>query len=128
MMEKRGQTWSLETYLAIAIFLTALIFFYSLTTVERFSSNVAVEVERVGKSLITSEQLKDGQLSQGELAYFVNMSCDDLKVLFHTNNELCIYFKDAQGNLITNASRIVYGIGCDSINISGKRCGTVEMP
>jgi hypothetical protein len=125
MGEKRGQSWSIETYLAIAIFLTALIFFYSLTTVDRFSSNVAVEVERVGKALITGDELKDGKLTENELAYLVNMSCDDIKTMFHTNNEICIYFKDPEGNLITNASGTVFGIGCGSINISGQPCGTV---
>jgi uncharacterized protein (UPF0333 family) len=126
MLQKRGQTWSLETYLAIGIFLIAIIFFYSLSTIGNFRSNVTAEVEEIGEQLINSEQLGDGQLTNEELLYFVNLNCTALKQLFNTNQEICIYLKDSEGNLIENASHVIHGIGCPGVNISGRLCGEVQ--
>lgn len=123
MSKKRGQTWSIETYLAIGVFLIAIIFFYSLTTMNNISSNVEVEVEEIAHSLMGSTELRDGILTQDELNHFINMSCSDLQHAFDTNKYLCIYIKDQDGYLINNGTNAIYGFGCPDINISGRRCG-----
>ncbi len=126
MFRKRGQSWSIETYIAIAIFLIAIIFFYGLITTKNYNSNIGVEVEKISKEFMAGKELQDGQLSEQELQSLLNMSCDDLKKRFGTNKEICIYFKDTDGNLITNGTHTVFGIGCPGINISGRDCGSVE--
>jgi len=123
MLKKRGQTWSIETYLAIGIFLIAIIFFYSLTTMNTVKSNVEVEVEEIGRSLMGSIELRDGILTQDELNHFINMSCSDLQHEFDTNKYMCIYIKDQDGFLINNGTNAIYGFGCPDINISGIQCG-----
>ena len=127
MCRKRGQTWSIETYVAIAVFLIAIIFFYGITTAKTYRTNIDVEVEKVGRSLMNSEELRDSQISETELQMLLNMTCDDLKSRYGTNREICIYFKDSDGNLITNGTHTVFGIGCPGINISGRDCGTIEI-
>lgn len=124
MRKKRGQTWSLETYLAIGIFLIAFIFFYSLTTLNTARTNIGVEVEEIGRKIMSTPQLEDGTLTNEELMELFNMDCDQLKDMFDTNREICIYIQDSEGNLISNGSHILHGIGCPGINISGMMCGT----
>jgi hypothetical protein len=126
MFTKRGQTWSLETYLAIAVFLIAIIFFYGLTTTKGYESNLEVEIEAISKALMGSAELRDGQLSASELEGLLGYNCEELKKRFGTNKEICIYIKDSEGNLIVNGTDTVFGIGCPGINISGRNCGTTE--
>jgi len=123
MVKKKGQTWSLETYVAIGIFLIAIIFFYGLLTTKGYESNIEVEVEKISKALMGGDELKDGQISEEELQNLMNMDCDDLKTRFGTDKEICIYFKDSEGHLLTNGTHTVFGIGCPGVNITGRRCG-----
>jgi len=124
MHVKRGQTWSLETYMAVGVFLIGLIFFYSLMTMSRTESNVGVTVEEIGRQVIKSDQMVDGKLTSDELGYLINLNCSALKTMFNTNKDICIYLVDAQGNLIENGSHVIHGIGCPGINISGMVCGS----
>ncbi len=126
MRVKRGQTWSLETYLAIAIFLIAIIFFYGLTTVSNYRTNIRVEVEEVGRALMSGDQLKDGVLTDTELDYLISLKCDGLKQLFNVDKDICIYLKDSDGNLFTRGNETIYGLGCPGFNISGESCGTIK--
>ncbi len=126
MLKKRGQTWSLETYLAIAVFLIAVIFFYGLTTVSNYKTNINVEVEEVGRALMKGDQLKDGVLSDTELDYLISLNCTGLKQLFNVDQDICIYLKDSNGNLFTRGNKTIYGIGCPGFNISGQKCGTIK--
>jgi len=126
MCKKRGQTWSLETYLAIAVFLIALIFFYGLITVSKMQENIGIEVEEIGRALISGKEMRDGKLTNEELGTLINMNCTELKTLFNTNKDICIYLLDSSGNLITNGSHVIHGIGCPGINISGLLCGSAS--
>jgi hypothetical protein len=126
-MRKRGQSWSIETYLSIAIFLIAVVFFWGLTLVSKLDTKVDVEIEQIGRSLISTSQLSDGKITPDDLAYFLNLNCTALKQLYRTNTDLCIYFVDGDNNLIILENEsTVFGVGCPSIEVSGKACGTVE--
>jgi hypothetical protein len=127
-MRKRGQSWSIETYLSIAIFLIALVFFYGLTLVNRMNTTVDIEIEQIGRSMISGEQLRDGRITPDELAYFLNLNCSSLKQIYKTDTDICIYFVDNKKDLIIleNGSTI-FGVGCPSINVSGKPCGTMKV-
>jgi hypothetical protein len=125
-MQKRGQTWSLETYLSIGIFLIAIIMFYGLTVVGKSSTNINIEVEEIGRAILNSEELHDMKITPDELNYLISLSCDDLKTLYQTPKDLCIYLVDSNNNLLVlQDNRTVYGIGCPSINVSGRPCGTI---
>jgi len=88
--------------------------------------NVGVEVEEIGRALIGGQELGDGKLTVTELEYLVNLNCSELKILFNTDRDMCIYLLDPLGNLITNGSHVIHGIGCPGINISGLFCGSVN--
>ncbi len=123
MAKKRGQTWSIETYLAIGVFLIALVFFYSLTLNRGTDSNVQVEVEELARTLMSNSLLKDGVLSQQDLNYLYSMNCSEWRQLLKTTKNICIYLQDGEGNLLVNSSQVIHGFGCPSINISGMICG-----
>jgi hypothetical protein len=127
MIKKRAQSWSIETYLAIAIFMVALIFFYSLTMLSGNNQTINIQVAEIGRALLASDQLKDGKITPDDLAYFLAQSCDSLRTMYKTNNDLCIYFVDNDQNLLMlDNGSTVYGIGCPTINVSGRPCGTVQ--
>lgn len=123
-MKKKGQSWSLETYLAISMFLIAIIFFYGLITTEETSTTVDIEVERVGRLMMNSEWLADGQITEDELEAMLGMNCTTLKQKFGTNKEICLYMKDSQGKIFENGTHHIFGIGCEGIVISDQECGS----
>ena len=53
------------------------------------------------------------------------LSGDALKQELETNKNVCVYFKDANGNVIplSDGSIKKYAVGCDFIDISGLKCG-----
>ena len=126
MSKKRGQTWSIETYIAIAIFLISLIFFYGLTTINRYKSNISLEVDEISRELLQKDIIKDGELSLDDLSYLQGINCTELKDYLNTNKNLCFYFKDSEGNLIDNGTAIIHGFGCPEINVSGLSCGSTS--
>jgi len=127
MHAKRGQTWSIETYLAIGVFLTTIIFFYSLITNEwDTGENIDLEVQRIAEQLITGPELGDGIMSSPDLEHFVDLNCSQLQELFNTNREICIYLQDQNGNLIENGTHVIHGIGCPGINVSNMLCGQAK--
>ncbi len=69
----------------------------------------------------------DGFLSEEEEAKLVGMDCDDVKELFRTNREICIYFLDVNRNAVrlTNGTVDKYGVGCGGIVVNGTKCGEV---
>ena len=126
MFEKRGQSWSIEAYVAIGIFLIAIIFFYGLTTVSTFDVDVEIKVEELSQKLNNKDIFFDGQLDQEELNTLVGLNCTELKQFLKTNIDVCIYIKGSDGNLINNGTNVIHGIGCPGINISGRVCGSVN--
>jgi hypothetical protein len=126
MFQKRGQSWSIEAYVAIAVFLIAIIFFYGLTTVSTFKVNVEIEVEELSQKLNNKDMFLDGELNDAELNILIGLNCTELKEFLHTNLDVCIYIKGTDGNLLNNGTNVIHGIGCPGINISGMMCGSVS--
>ncbi|MEM4267384.1 MAG: hypothetical protein QXK37_00980 [Candidatus Woesearchaeota archaeon] len=120
---KRGQTWSIETYVAIGIFLIALIFFYSILNLKHNIGEQERETESIANRVFSHDFLADGVLTEEEVEQLKTYDCEKLKQVFDTNKKICIYFKDENGNIINLTSTEKIGIGCPDINIGGYACG-----
>lgn len=125
---KTAQTISVDTYLAIGLFLVAIIFFFALIGgLSQTDDNLQKDSSMTSHKLREGDIFGDGKLDINEEAALVNMDCEELKELFETQKDICIYFKDAEGNVVpmTNGTIKKYGIGCEGIVIGNKTCGTL---
>jgi hypothetical protein len=61
--------------------------------------------------------ISDNVIDDKEMTVLSTMSCDDIKKLINTDREVCIYFRDEDGNLISLGDK--FGIGCPGINVDG---------
>ncbi len=125
MFKKKAQSWSLESYVAIGIFLFAIIFFYALITLKAPSETLKDEAKSAANNLLAEEIFKDNVISYSEAQQIANWSCSDLKSMLKTDKDVCIYFTDNEGNLIPiKTDPVVYSIGCSGVNVSGRPCGS----
>lgn len=129
MGTKRGQTISIDTYVAIALFLVAIVFFYS------YIGFNSVQTDLEEQSRLTAHRVREGNIfgdgvfSRAEEIALYNMDCAEIKEYFGTNKEVCIFMKDNQGRVVrlTNDSSgdFKYGVGCAGVVINDETCGTV---
>ena len=128
ILEKKGQIFSVETYIAVGIFLFALIFFYVLITVKTPGDPLKDEAGYVTDSLLQDEYFKDNMITYSEAQEMATWNCSQIRTKLKTSKNICIYFTDQEGNLIplTNTEPRVYAIGCPGINVSGNPCGELE--
>jgi len=63
----------------------------------------------------------DGKLSTEEFQVLKDMSCQDIKSMLGTRKNVCIYFKDMDGQVadLTNDGR--FGIGCAGLEMDGQK-------
>jgi hypothetical protein len=122
---KRGQTWSFEVYLAIAIFMLTIIFFLSLVSVNVLEPKFPKVASDTDKKIFSIALFSDGEVTEEELLYLTSFNCTALKEKLRFNYDWCIYFEDEDGNAV-NISVISgetsYAFGCAGVNISGRSC------
>ncbi len=87
---------------------------------------VAEERQRQAPDLTTATRFissltKDGNMTTSEFMSLRNLSCDDLKLLLGTDREVCIYFRDQNGNIIDLTADGRYGIGCPGLEVNGQK-------
>ncbi len=87
---------------------------------------VAVERQSQGADMSTttnfiSKLTNDGNITTEEFLSLKNLSCDDLKLLLGTDREVCIYFRDSNGNIIDLTDDGRYGIGCPGLEVNGQK-------
>jgi hypothetical protein len=121
---KSAQTWSLETFIAIGVFVIAVIVFFVIVFVPRETANSSKEAESVERRVLAHDFFADGVITDDELANLSSMNCTQLKKVFGSSKSFCIYIKDEQGNLINVTNTSSLGIGCAGLNLSGYGCGT----
>jgi hypothetical protein len=61
--------------------------------------------------------ISDNAIDDKEMAVLSTMSCEDIKKLINTDREVCIYFRDDDGNIISLGDK--FGFGCPGINVDG---------
>jgi hypothetical protein len=121
---RKSQVWSIETFIAVGIFFMAIVFFFVLINMNNGSDNFEKESEGVAKRVEGSDIFKDGMLTDDELNNLSSLSCAELKSLFSSKDNICIYLKDGSGNYINITGKETLGIGCPGFNVSGVHgCG-----
>lgn len=67
------------------------------------------------------EMVNDGNISSDEFRVLSTLSCQDLKMMLGTDKEVCMYFKDREGNIIDISKDGRFGVGCPGLEISGQK-------
>lgn len=124
-MVKSGQVMSLESYIAIVLILLVITGFYFILSAKEnenvsdsANTQTGIDTEKVANHPILSDKIID---SDEATILETKNDCDELKKLFETDKNICIYFKDAKNNTIRFGNAT--GLGCPGINISDKICG-----
>ncbi|MBN2457875.1 hypothetical protein JXB31_01965 [Candidatus Woesearchaeota archaeon] len=123
-MGKKGQTLAVDSYVAVGIFLLAVILFFSIIALRSARLDMKNEVKIITGNVMAHAYFNDNTLEGYEETVLSNLTCDELKDLFETNNNLCIYFEDSDGNVVPISRNQKYGMGCPGLNISGTPCGS----
>jgi hypothetical protein len=131
IFNKKSQAMSTEVYIAITVFLSAIVLFYSLF--------VYMDVDNVSKREfeLTIEKIKTNQILGQEMMtyydeeYLFLKNCNELKDYFQIRNDFCIFFVNSDNKIISvgNLTHFKYGIGCDGVvfNKTGQtfNCGVI---
>ncbi len=70
---------------------------------------------------LVKDLIDDGQLTKDEMARIGQLNCEDIKRMLGTNKEACIYFKDADGNIVDMLNDGRFGVGCPGLEIDGQK-------
>lgn len=107
---KKGQTWSIEVFAAVMVFLTATVIFYMVILADsKSSSELSKESEVVMNTLSNSELFLDNKLDQYEANDLAGKDCEEMKEFLGTDKNVAIYFKDKDGNLVQLTEDSSYG-------------------
>ena len=134
---KKGQTWSVDVLLAVFVFLTIFILFLGITgtMAARQEDRKLKEQSEFISSLVSSEKdfafVRDNKIDMENLLKLLDLQKQEdgvqkLKEKLTVRNDFCIYFEDAEGNLvpITTASGEMYnGIGSPQALVNDVKCG-----
>ena len=117
---KKGQIFSTEVYIAVVLFLVALVVFYAIISQKSVQSDVDQEAERIAASIMMHPYFQDGVLTTEELDLISNWNCTYLQDTFDTSNSMCVYVKNEDGSMkLLNGSMF---IGCDDVQMGGVNC------
>ncbi len=122
-IHRKSQTWSLEAFVAVMIFMLALVLFYSLTSTGDTSTELQKEAEVLTKSVGAQAYFEDGILDNEDVEVLKELNCDQLKELFQTKKNLCIYMTDESGTLITYGQDKPLTFGCEGLSIGVDKDG-----
>ncbi|MGM5482735.1 MAG: hypothetical protein ACQESF_04705 [Nanobdellota archaeon] len=125
-LKKRGQTLSIDSYIAIALFLTTVITFFSFVNLKGAQDSLTGKTDILVHRLRESQIFEDGILTEAEEARLVRMDCSQIKDVFESKVDLCIYLRDSQRKIVplTDGNITKYGVGCEGILLSNEKCGT----
>ena len=116
-MHRKAQTWSIEAYIAVSIFLMAMIVFYAMIGLKASEKTVQKEAEKIAASLPTVTQFENGEIDASEAVALESLNCDDMKQLLSVgdeNKKVCLYMKDENGNLVDFSTKKT--VGCGAMN------------
>ena len=115
----------MDSYIAIALFLMTIIGFFTFIGLRTLEEDISSEKDILTHRIKDDGIFGDGMLSLEEEARLVNMSCDEIKDVFNTQMEICIYFRDTKRDIVvlSNGTHEKYGVGCGGIVINDVQCG-----
>lgn len=113
--------------MAIALFLATVIAFFSFISIQGSENKLTEDADILVHRIRESELIKDGEFSEAEESRLVEMNCTQIKELFESRLELCIYLRDSERNVVplTNGSVVKYGVGCPGVLLNGEKCGSI---
>ncbi|HLC60132.1 MAG TPA: hypothetical protein VJJ52_01760 [Candidatus Nanoarchaeia archaeon] len=124
---KKTQAWSMDIILAVVIFIGAFFLYYTLVgsnpsskagALKDDATSIIKQVANDGNSL---RVLDSRELNESRLGELKNLNYEQLKGMFRTEGDFCIYIEDDQGNIVL-INKSYRGIGSSNINISGIPC------
>ena len=125
----RAQVWSVDVLLAVVIFVAVILIFYTTMTarqktelkdLESEAENMRIELEKNHElSFIVGDEIDESKLQ----AFIRNATSNYtlLKQRLGIRGDFCIFYEDADGNLIIIDNKT--GIGNPNIIVGGYPCG-----
>ena len=130
---KKGQSWSLDVVIGIAVFMVAITFLFFYTGAKQESISVdqlELQGEQIADLLTNAPNqtfvvIESGnKISKRKLDELARHDYRSVKSQLGIRSDFCIYFEDAQGNLVLiNESLPVVGIGSQETTVAGYNCG-----
>ena len=115
--KKQDHETNLEVILLSILVVGMFVMFFGMLAVDREQ----VYFDKYSTMQFLSEYINDGNITTEEFSTLKGLSCDDLKMLLGTEKEVCIYFRDSEGNIIDISSDGSYGVGCPGLEINGQK-------
>ncbi len=129
-MKHNAQTISVDALIAIALFMIAIIFFFSLSNDAKEGSGV-VDLKSESAKLIlalsgaknNSDTLLIGsKVNERKLKELSELNYSHLKDSLGVDADFCIHFEDDEGNVV-NVSGSKTGLGTELVVVGGTSCG-----
>ena len=118
---KKGQVWSLELSVTIMIFLFALVIFAGLILKKGSNvSNLSSDAEKTMMALSSSSDnavIENNVLNKTKAG---SLNYSQLKRELGLKNDVCIYFEDKNGRLISLSG--TNAVGDSSVQVNGQPC------
>ena len=116
-MRKKKQEISLELILLAVSLLAMFMLFFG----QFFASEMNASKDTLIPQGYLTKVIKDGDITAEEFNVLRQMTCQDIKAMLGTGKEVCIYFKDQNGNIVDPQGDGSFGVGCPGLEIEGKR-------
>lgn len=129
-MKHNAQTISADALIAIALFMIAIIFFFSVSN-DAKEGKEAIDLKSESSKLISSFSgsknnsdtlLVGSKVNERKLGELSNLNYSRLKDAFGVDADFCIHFEDDEGNVI-NVSGNKTGLGNQLVVVGGTACG-----
>lgn len=128
MLNNKGaQTITLDLIIGITIFLSTIVLFYYLFSVDVTKTEEEDAANALIEGLSGNSYFRDGELDSDEVDALSAMNCTAMKEFFNTNKNICIYATDKNGNLVTMTDADLnnrIAAGCPGIEINDVICGS----
>lgn len=123
MLNNKGaQTITLDLIIGITIFLSTIVLFYYLFSVDVTKTEEEDAANALVEGLRGNTYFRDGELDSDEIEALAEMDCASMKEFFNTNKNICIYATDKNGNLVELNEKVA--AGCPGIEINDVICGS----
>lgn len=119
---KNAQTITLDLIIGITIFLSTIVLFYYLFSVDVTKTEEEDVANALVEGLSGNTYFRDGELESTEIEALAEMNCTSMKEFFNTNKNICIYATDKNGNLVELNEKVA--AGCPGIEINDVICGS----
>ncbi len=126
-MTKKSQSWSLDIVLAVVVFMVAFFIFYAYINPSKesntgeLSREAGVIIKQVASEDSLMKVIDNNEINDTKLGRLKNYNYIELKKIFRTEGDFCLYIEDEKGHLVL-INNSYKGIGSPNIIISGTPC------